>query len=102
MLERTTCPNCGDELPANSPRKLCPRCLFRAGMGSGAGPAVTVGHVLDSIAATIGSVPRVLLRDTDGGVEPPIYRPADDSASGTRYRIDGEIARGGMGSVLRG
>ncbi len=52
----------------------------------------------------IGSVPRVLLRDTDGGPEPPIHLAGGggEPGSGTRYRIDGEIARGGMGSVLKG
>ena len=72
MSEGPTCPNCGNELPAGSPRKLCPRCLLRAGLGSGAesvprngghsataGLTAPVGHVLDSIAASIGSVPRV-------------------------------------------
>jgi len=60
--------------------------------------------VLDTIAIGVGSVPHVLLRDTDGRPEPPLHRPkgGDDSGSGTRYRIDGEIARGGMGSVLKG
>jgi serine/threonine-protein kinase len=60
--------------------------------------------VLETIAQTLGPVPRVLLRDTGPG-EPagPVVRPdaapADDSI---RYRIDGEIARGGMGAVLKG
>ncbi len=60
--------------------------------------------VLDTLGVSVSPVPRVLLRDTDGGPEPPLHRPSgrDDSGSGTRYRIDGEIARGGMGSVLRG
>jgi serine/threonine-protein kinase len=60
--------------------------------------------VLDTIALATGPVPRVLLRDTDGGAEPPLHRSSggDDSVSGTRYRIDGEIARGGMGFVLKG
>ncbi len=58
--------------------------------------------MLATLAATIGPVPHVLLRDTDGGPEPPLLRPNPGADAGLRYRIDGEIARGGMGSVLKG
>jgi eukaryotic-like serine/threonine-protein kinase len=63
-----------------------------------------VRGVLDTIGMSVGTVPRVLLRDTDGGPEPPLHRPGcgDDPGTGTRYRIDGEIACGGMGAVLKG
>jgi serine/threonine-protein kinase len=108
MPDARTCPDCGSELPPRSPDGLCPRCLLRAGgvdtpasfEGTGPGP----GGVLAAIGSTVGDVPQVLLRDTDGGLEPPLVRPgpaAGDRAS-TRYRIDGEIARGGMGAVLKG
>ena len=69
------------------------------------GDATTAPGVLDSIAASIGPVPRVLLRDTAPGEEPgPIVRPPGDNDDdrSIRYRIDGEIARGGMGAVLKG
>ncbi len=80
------------------------------GMDAASGPGETVDDrpsvrgVLDTLAGGIRSVSRVLLRDTDGGPEPPLVRPngGDDSSCGTRFRIDGEIARGGMGSVLKG
>jgi serine/threonine-protein kinase len=62
-----------------------------------------VPGVLETLSAGVGAVPHVLLRDTDGGPEPPVCRPGGgDPGGGTRYRIDGEIARGGMGAVLRG
>jgi serine/threonine-protein kinase len=112
MPERTTCPDCGAALHAGSPRGLCPRCLLRAGLADPSDSGRNVGlaasgtslSVLDSIAATVGSVPRVLLRDTGPGEEPgPIVRPQADGADGSiRYRIDGEIARGGMGAILKG
>ncbi len=114
MSQRPTCPSCGAELPQGSPRNLCPRCLLKAGLGDDSGGfrrngdpplSATNASVLDSLAVTIGSVPHVLLRDTTPGEEPgPIVRPAggDDADSTIRYRIDGEIARGGMGSVLKG
>ncbi len=61
--------------------------------------------VLATIARSIGPVPSVLLRDTAPDEEPgPIVRPTagDDDDRSIRYRIDGEIARGGMGAVLKG
>ncbi len=80
------------------------------GMGAEAGSSEpadirpSVRGALDTLSMGVGPVPRVLLRDTDGGPEPPLVRPngGDDSSCGTRFRIDGEIARGGMGSVLKG
>ncbi len=116
MSPSSHCPDCGAPLPPSSPRNLCPRCLLRAGLdfdpprlarksgGYGATSAGTSGGILDSIAATIGPVPRIWLRDTDGGHEPPIHRPnkGDESGMPPRYRIDGVIARGGMGAVLKG
>ncbi len=109
MNQPDHCPECGAERSTGS----CPRCLLRLGLdGPGrlsrsllAGPTgggTTTPGALETIAATIGPVPRVLLRDTAPGELPgPILRPTDDDAS-IRYRIDGEIARGGMGAVLKG
>ena len=103
------CPDCGAELSSG----LCTRCLVKLGM-NGAGPAqaqagdtldlpARPGSVLETIGATIGGVPRVMLRDTAIGEEPsPIIRPTNGHDTSTRYRIDGEIARGGMGAILRG
>ena len=117
MTHSDRCPECGAERSAG----MCPRCLIRLGI-DGPGPdrsrpslsadtsdftgdATTAPGVLDSIAASIGPVPRVLLRDTAPGEEPgPIVRQPDahDDDPSIRYRIDGEIARGGMGAVLKG
>jgi len=86
------------------------------GMGIDAGPlaARSLGAtidgraggrgVLETIGMSVGPVPRVLLRDTDGGPEPPLLRPNQGAGAGAglRYRIDGEIAQGGMGSGLKG
>ena len=63
--------------------------------------------VLASIASAVGNVPRVLLRDTDGGDEPPLVRPGSNEMPprpdpASRYQLLGEIARGGMGAVLKG
>ncbi len=117
MSHSDRCPECGAERSAG----ICPRCLIRLGLDR-AGPdrsrpfssantcgftgdASTTPSVLDSIAASIGPIPRVLLRDTGPGEQPgPIIKPQgpDGAEPGIRYRIDGEIARGGMGAILKG
>src|SRR6516165_10784311 len=116
MTQPDRCPECGAERSAG----ICPRCLIRLGI-DGPGPdrsgrslpgdptgrtggATTSAGVLETLAGSIGPVPRVLLRDTAPGEQPgPIVRPAGPDAAdpAIRYRIDGEIARGGMGSVLK-
>ena len=64
--------------------------------------------MLETLAATLGTIPRVLLPDTEEGhdasplVQPSsseIPAPADRPA---RVQLLGEIARGGMGAVLKG
>ena len=113
MSPERTCPDCGAILPADAPRGLCPECLRGAALPrtSSGGSATTGGFepaaqgVLATIAQSLGPVPRVLLRDTAPGEEPgPIVRPPgdDDDDRSIRYRIDGEIARGGMGAILKG
>ncbi|HEY2635779.1 MAG TPA: serine/threonine-protein kinase, partial [Solirubrobacteraceae bacterium] len=63
--------------------------------------------MLASLSKTIGNLPRVLLRDTDpaGGLD--VVRPNSTEMPAPGDRPDrllllGEIARGGMGAVLRG
>ena len=104
MPDARTCQNCGSAVPIRSPESLCPRCMLMAGMDNGSTSALPPApSVLETIGATIGGVPRVLLRDTALGEEPsPIIRPTNGNETSTRYRIDGEIARGGMGSILKG
>jgi serine/threonine-protein kinase len=71
-------------------------------------PAPGDGGVLASLVATIGPIRRILLRDTDHETAPgPLVRPSSsemptpDDRHG-RYQLVGEIARGGMGAVLKG
>ncbi|MFO0892315.1 MAG: tetratricopeptide repeat protein [Isosphaeraceae bacterium] len=101
------CPGCGQTLTADAIRGICPGCLMRAAMPGGASrtDASTGGSALATLEDSIGPLPRVLLRDTNPGEEPgPIVTQTRDEKrdASLRYRIDGEIARGGMGAVLKG
>ena len=72
--------------------------------------AVVIGNtnhsVLKSMSASLTEVPRVSLREPKEEGDAPIERPSSpeipNQSSDSRYRLDGEIARGGMGAVLRG
>ena len=81
MAGRATCPDCGGEL--TGPRGHCPLCLLKAGLegeslsvgvGGAVGVTMALGSpgslsgtgVLAALASSVGPVPRVLLRDTDG------------------------------------
>ena len=110
------CPSCGAERPADAPRGHCPRCLLRQGLDGaslslshagefGAGVDFSGSRVLETLAAIVGPVPRVLLRDSRRPVPSRPSSVLPDRAAAdpsVRYRIDGEIARGGMGEVLKG
>ena len=125
MADDRCCPRCGKPLPSDVPTGTCPPCLLRAGLETGTGAAplddsnddaaafgfeqASPGHVLESLAHTIGSIPRVLLPDTtpgDHGIA--IIKPSSGEmpAPGERldrYQLFGEIARAvGWAAVLKG
>jgi serine/threonine-protein kinase len=108
-------------LPPGAPRDLCPRCLFGVGLANDCSSAsdpsdqpatlalsASDGGVLDALAATLGTVPRVLLRDEASSDPPsPMVRPCStEMPAGMggpgRLQLLGEIAQGGMGAVLKG
>ncbi len=109
-----TCPRCGQPALDLATGGLCPRCRDDGGhvassdVMAGSYAATQPGQVLESLAATIGPVPRILLRDTgDCTTEPPLVNPSSAEmpppADRTlRVQLLGEIARGGMGVVLKG
>ncbi len=118
MSEPNQCPVCGIALTPDAPRGLCPPCLLEQGlMSDGTGPFDRSGpadhpsgdaSVLAVLAGRVGSIPRALLRDPDrGGASPPVVQPCSAEMPGPssrcdRYQLLGEIARGGMGAILKG
>ncbi len=67
-------------------------------------PASTmVNSVLEVLSESIGDVPRVMLRNS--GADPILRLNSPEipkEQQGGRYQLYGEIARGGMGSIIRG
>jgi eukaryotic-like serine/threonine-protein kinase len=119
------CASCGAPRAANAPEGLCPRCVLRQAIESNSQPDDTpipgwprVGPVLDTLAITADSVPRIRLLDTEATASFGDGDGADKSDSDPAMRLDssevppafavdgrlellGEIARGGMGAVLK-
>jgi serine/threonine-protein kinase len=121
--EANRCSFCGAARPANAPRGLCPRCLLQQGLEdtrdhtSGLQSDRALGpigwepgdrSVLAQIAESVGGVSRVRLRDpaieADAGphLKPSCTELLSPCERPGRYQLFGEIARGGMGAILRG
>ena len=117
MADSDCCHACGRLLPADAPQGLCPLCLLQRGMANCeliprqadeiASLAAPMSSVRRGLSGLLGSMPAVLLRSDEVGCDGPASRltafeiqsrPADTS----RYRLFGEIARGGMGAILKG
>ncbi len=83
--------------------------LLDRGLAEAFGPAsLPRDSVLGKLTETVGSVPSVLLRDTDLDTGPgPVIQPGSTEMPApcvrtARLQLLGEIARGGMGAVLKG
>jgi serine/threonine-protein kinase len=78
-----------------------------AGLAAGFGrPADGPGSVLSGLRDSLGDMRPVLLKEAEGE-SAHIVKPKSDAMpppqqTGDRYQLQGEIARGGMGAVLRG
>jgi len=111
--DHAACPRCGKPQPIEAPAGLCPRCRLEGSRDSGVEvtdslDSAQLGRLLESLAASIGPVPRILLPDTgDVATEPPLVNPSSPEMPlpadrPVRVQLLGEIARGGMGVVLKG
>ncbi|AMV20686.1 protein kinase domain-containing protein [Planctomyces sp. SH-PL14] len=81
---------------------------LHAGLAVPADTAVVLGDVGHSVLISLGrtvELPRVALRESTDGRD-PMVRPKSPEMppgpSGSRYQLQGEIARGGMGAILKG
>ena len=119
MPEPERCPRCGSLRHGRSPAGLCLVCLMTE---AAALPEVTnppargnertfslepaISSVLAEISASVGGITRVLLRDSEADTAfSPIVAPLSNEMPEVRpdrYQLFGEIARGGMGAVLKG
>ncbi|MGO9466151.1 MAG: tetratricopeptide repeat protein [Isosphaeraceae bacterium] len=78
-----------------------------AGLAAGFGRRVEgPASILSALGSTLGSVRPVLLQEAQGEsalvVKPGSDEMPSKEETGDRYQLSGEIARGGMGAVLRG
>jgi serine/threonine-protein kinase len=94
-------PNQTADLPSAPPDSL------DAGLDACFGrPADGPGSVLEGLRCRLGPLQPVLLREAEGDsghvVTPKSDAMPTPAQAGTRYQLQGEIARGGMGAVLRG
>src|SRR5689334_1830139 len=100
------CPQCGAKQPADAPDGLCSACRLRAALPGGA-PANNNPGALARLAETCVDLPRVHLRDDEPGDSEPVVRPAsaempEPSDRPARLQLLGEVARGGMGVIIKG
>jgi eukaryotic-like serine/threonine-protein kinase len=108
MIDDPRCRRCGGPRTDTTPDDLCPHCLTLQHL-VGDPTIAGGGSVLETLAGALDSLPRVQLRDDPGTVTeaptqvgPGSFTMNEQPDRPARLQLFGEIARGGMGAVLRG
>ena len=119
MSQPDRCSRCGSARDLRSPEGVCAECLTAEARGE---PLVrnpeerendltlslepAVSRVMAEISDAVGGLKRVLLRDSaaDLTFAPVVASTSEEmpEVKPERYQLFGEIARGGMGAILKG
>ena len=85
MSESRRCPQCGAELPLDAPQELCPKCLMKMGLPTGADIDKPGTEAIDSDAAP---------QSSPGGFSPP--EPAELAEQFPQLEILELLGQGGL------